>query len=133
VPKSIWIQVDCTVGCIRSSRILATVARVDRTTTMTRYLAVFNSSEWDRGRKEWYPSTLKSLWPLEGISASLMMPTSMSLTIRRFSRVSFLPLERIPSAFQVITRRILSRPPGLPGGRSEVLMLFLGSTAAAAA
>jgi hypothetical protein len=39
---------------------LATVARADRTTTTTRYLAVFNSSEWERGRKEWYPSTLKS-------------------------------------------------------------------------
>jgi hypothetical protein len=112
---------------------LATVARADSTTTTTRYLAVFNSSEWDRGRKEWYPSTLKSPWPLEGISVSVMMPTSMSLAIRRFSRVSSLPLERIPSAFQVNTRIIFSRPPGLPGGCREVLMLFLKSTAAAAA
>jgi hypothetical protein len=37
---------------------LATVASVDRLNTKTRYLAVFNSSEWESGRKEWYPSTL---------------------------------------------------------------------------
>jgi hypothetical protein len=47
-----------TAECIRTSQILATVARADRTTTTTWYLAIFDSTEWERGRKEWYPLTL---------------------------------------------------------------------------
>jgi hypothetical protein len=76
----------------------------DRTTTMTRYLSVFNSSEWDTGRNVWYPSTLQSPWLLAGISVSVMMPMLTLLAVRRLSRASSLPLERILSAFQVITR-----------------------------
>jgi hypothetical protein len=49
----------------------------------------------------------------------------LRLRERRLRSANSLPFERIPSAFHVITWRIIfSHLPGLPDGRSEVLMPF---------
>jgi hypothetical protein len=71
-----------------------------------------------------YPSTLKLLWLLAGISASLMIMMLTSLAASRFESANSLQLQRIPSQFHVIIRNSLCCPPGLPGGRSNVLRPF---------
>jgi hypothetical protein len=105
-PKLTSIHILCTAECIKSWRIFVSAANSDLTTTITRYFAVFNLSEWVTGRNVWYPSTLKSLWLLVGITVSVMIPKLMLLSLRRLSKASSLPLDRIPFAFHVLMRFI---------------------------